>query len=73
MHSEIENKIVDKYLDHIYHIQGSNGKTVPFFRNMKECSTCFSEHNRIVNRSKGGGFRNYDNITANPEIDGYAN
>lgn len=37
----------DTYLEHDKHIVSESGKIVPFFRNMKSCSTCYSEHKKL--------------------------
>lgn len=42
----------DTYLEHSQHIVGENGKRVPFFRNEKNCSTCYTERRKILNRSE---------------------
>ena len=42
----------DLYLEHSQHIKGENGKIVPFFRNQKTCSTCYSEHQKAIDRIK---------------------
>lgn len=44
--------INDTYMEHEQHIIGKSGKIVPFFRNMKTCSTCYSEHKKIIDRQK---------------------
>ena len=42
----------DLYWEHSEHIKGENGKKVPFFRNEKVCSTCYSERQKILKRSE---------------------
>ena len=44
----------------------------PYFRN-KDCPECFKEHNRIINRSKGGssGFSSGYFGNGNPNLSGY--
>lgn len=42
----------DSYLEHEQHIVGESGKRVPFFRNKKNCSTCYSKWKEITDRSK---------------------
>ena len=61
----------DTYIEHEQHILGENGKIVPFFRNMKNCSTCFSQHLKIKQQRSehNKGTRVYDNITRNPELE----
>ncbi len=60
--------VEDQYLEHEYHIIGEGGRMVPYFRNAKVCSTCYSKWKQIVSRARGNSMgRDYDNITANPE------
>lgn len=58
----------DSYLEHEQHIVGESGKRVPFFRNKKNCSTCYSNWKKITDRSKlaklftGGSSVRYEDI-----------
>jgi hypothetical protein len=46
------DNITDNYLEHEQHIIAPSGKRNPFWRNMKTCSTCYSEHQRIVGKNE---------------------
>ena len=43
--------ITDTYQEHEQHIKGEGGKYVPFWRNMKTCSTCYSEHQKFLKKN----------------------
>lgn len=72
MNSEVEIKVVDNYKEHEQHRISENGKIIPYWRNMKTCSTCFSKHTEIVKQSKintewvKGGRMIESNLSRNP-------
>ena len=63
-------EIIDNYKEHELHRKGENGKVVPYFRNEKTCSTCFTKRKEILDRMKqtrGGEGRDYINIIGHPD------
>lgn len=75
--SEIEKEVLDtdQYMEHSYHTVGENGKTVPFWKNMKVCSTCYEKHEAIAKKFKAGmgtngriTNNNETNLSGNPEF-----
>ena len=49
----LDKIIQDTYREHEQHII-SNGKKVPFFKNMNECSTCWNEHFKLKDSPSKG-------------------
>lgn len=52
MKEELQKEIIDDYLEHEFHIVGAQGKTVPFWKNKNNCSTCYTEHMKLKSRSQ---------------------